>query len=547
MLGMSTHVTFDHVNVDKHEPEKASSHIDGPSTTDTLDYSPLRRLTGRSIAMGALVSMGGLIFGGSDPRSPPNNELGFSNTRSGLIVGLLSIGTLVGALIAAPVADKIGRRWSICLWTIIVSVGFVIQVAASTVWEQIMAGRLIAGFGVGALSLLVPMYQAETAPPWIRGALVCTYQLFITLGIFLAACFNYGTYTHQRNNSASWRIVIGLGWIWTIMLGLGILLFSETPRFDYRRGRIEEARRTLMRVYGAPANHYAVHVQMEEIGSKLRAESQLKQGPIQEIITMFKGPRMAYRIALGMLLQMFQQLTGANYFFYYGTTIFRSVSISSFVTQMILNGINFSVTFIGLYLVEHYGRRKSLITGSIWMFICFMIFASVGHFQLNRDDPASTPQAGIILIVFACLFILGYATTWGPMVWTLIAEIYPSRYRARAMALATASNWTWNFLIAFFTPFITSAIDFRYGYVFAACNVLGGLLVYFFVLEGQGRTLEEIDTMYVEHVAPTKSAKWVAPPPEEIARIRREAGTEVVVDDDAAPAGVPPAKEGQRV
>jgi MFS family permease len=82
------------------------------------------------------------------------------------------------------------------------------------------------------------------------------------------------------------------------------------------------------------------------------------------------------------------------------------------------------------------------------------------------------------------------------MVWTLIAEIYPSKYRAKAMALATASNWGWNFLIAFFTPFITSSIDFRYGYIFAACNFVGGLLVYLFVLESQGRTLEEIDTMY---------------------------------------------------
>ncbi|KAJ8122437.1 hypothetical protein ONZ43_g1369 [Nemania bipapillata] len=93
------------------------------------------------------------------------------------------------------------------------------------------------------------------------------------------------------------------------------------------------------------------------------------------------------------------------------------------------------------------------------------------------------------------------------------------------MALATASNWIWNFLIAFFTPFITNAIDFRYGYVFAATNVVGGLIVYFFCMEGQGRTLEEIDTMYVQHVNPRNSEKWVPPPPEEMARIRREAGT----------------------
>lgn len=212
----------------------------------------------------------------------------------------------------------------------------------------------------------------------------------------------------------------------------------------------------------------------------------------------------------------------------YLQTIFSSVQISSFITQMILNGINFGVTFIGLYLVEHYGRRKSLIAGSIWMFVCFVVFASVGHFSLDVNEPSNTPKQGIALIVMAALFILGYATTWGPMVWTLIAEIYPSKYRAKGMALATASNWTWNFLIAFFTPFITQNIDFALGYVFAGCNLVGGILVYLFVIEGQGRTLEEIDTMYLERVNPRKSAKWTPPPAEEMARIRKEAGTEDV-------------------
>jgi SP family sugar:H+ symporter-like MFS transporter len=101
-----------------------------------------------------------------------NGELYFSTVRSGLIVALLSIGTLIGALVAAPIADKIGRRPSISFWCLIVSVGFVIQIAAVSAWYQIMIGRFVAGLGVGALSLLVPMYQAETAPPWIRGAMV---------------------------------------------------------------------------------------------------------------------------------------------------------------------------------------------------------------------------------------------------------------------------------------------------------------------------------------------------------------------------------------
>lgn len=392
----------------------------------------------------------------------PDGTKYFSNVRAGLIVALLSIGTLFGALVAAPIADRIGRKPSISLASFVVGAGFVIQIASITAWYQLMIGRFISGLGVGALSLLVPMYQAETAPAWIRGAMVCAYQLFITMGIWLAACFNYGTVKHQSGNSGSWRIVIGLGWIWVIGLGVGILAFPETPRFDFRHGNEERAKQTICRVYGATENHWAVHTQITEIERKLRAEDQIKNGPVKEFITMFKAPRMAYRIALGMTLQMFQQLTGANYFFYYGTTIFKSVQINSFVTQIILNSINFGVTFIGLYMVEHFGRRKSLIAGSIWMFICFMIFASVGHFMLNLQDPTLTPTPGIVLIVFACLFILGFATTWGPMIWTIQAEIFPSRYRAKGMALSTASNWIWNFCIGFFTPFITGAIDFRY-------------------------------------------------------------------------------------
>lgn len=350
-------------------------------------------------------------FGQRDANGQPY----FSDVRSGLIVAMLSIGTLFGALIAAPVADGLGRKLSISIWSVVVSVGFIVQISANTAWYQVMIGRIIAGLGVGALSLLVPMYQAETAPPWIRGALVCTYQLFITLGIFLAACFNFGTYEHQRYNSASWRIVLGLGWVYTIVLGVGILFFPETPRYAYRRGRRDEAKETLCKVYGAPPHHYSIVIQMEEIEAKFIAENAVKGGPIQELVSMAKAPRVLYRVMIGMLLQMFQQLTGANYFFYYGTTIFAGVQINSFVTQMILNGVNFGTTFIGLYVVEHYGRRKSLIFGSVWMVVCFLIFASVGHFSLDRDNPENTPGASIALICFACFFILGYATTWGKL------------------------------------------------------------------------------------------------------------------------------------
>ncbi|KIX06485.1 uncharacterized protein Z518_04461 [Rhinocladiella mackenziei CBS 650.93] len=551
-LGLTNYVSYDRYN------PHSTGATDARKSLGNLDFSPLPRVTWASFWMGILISMGGLIFGYDTgqisgflampdflERFGQHHSDGtayFSNVRSGLIVAMLSIGTLIGALIAAPIADYIGRRLSVTFWCCVFCVGNIVMIASEHHWYQIMMGRWVAGLGVGALSLLVPMYQAETAPRHIRGALISTYQLFITLGIFLAACINYGTYEHQRHKSASWRIPMGIGFIWAFILGAGILFFPDTPRFLYRRGKKEEAKQIMYKVYGAPPNHYSVYVELEEIEAKLRAEA-VQEGLIREWIHMFSAPKMAYRILLGMLLQMFQQLTGANYFFYYGTVIFQATGINnSFVTQMILNGINFGTTFYGLYIVEHYGRRRSLMVGSFWMFLMFMIFASVGHFSLDRDNPPNTESSGTAMIVLASFFIFGFATTWGPMIWTICGELYPSRYRAKGMALSTASNWLWNFLLAFFTPFITGDIDFLYGYVFAGCNLVGFLLIYFFVIEGQGRTLEELDTMYILGIKPWESRKWVAPPPEEITKIRREAGTE----DNVAEAGEsqPPVANG---
>ncbi|EAU36801.1 hypothetical protein ATEG_03527 [Aspergillus terreus NIH2624] len=505
-------------------PGDHSSQTEIAPTGETVVDTPIPLLTWRSFVMGIFVSMGGFCFGYDTgqisgflemkdflQRYGELNSEGtyyFSNARSGLIVALLSIGTLIGALIAAPIADRVGRKWSITGWCLMLCVGITIQISAPTgKWYQVAMGRWVAGLGVGALSLLVPMYQAESGPRHIRGSLVSTYQLFITLGIFVANCINFGT--EARSDTGSWRIPMGITYLWAIILGAGMALFPESPRYDFRHGKVDKAISTISKMYGVPKNHRALILEFDEIQQKYQEEQERGQ---VTWVRLFRAPRMGYRVAVGVALQALQQLTGANYFFYYGTTIFKGAGIpNSYVTQMILGGVNFGCTFLGLYLIENYGRRRSLIAGALWMFICFMIFASVGHFLLDRENPERTKTPGVVMVVFACLFILGFASTWGPMVWTIIAELYPSEYRARAMSLATASNWLWNFLLAFFTPFITSAIDFRLGYVFAGCLFLAAGLVYVAVIEGRGRTLEEIDTMYVMKVPPWKSSKFVFP------------------------------------
>ena len=230
---------------------------------------------------------------------------------------------------------------------------------------------------------------------------------------------------------------------------------------------------------------------------------------------LFTGkPKMFYRVMVGIFTLSLQQLCGANYFFYYGTSLFTSLgSNDSFGTAMILSGVNCGCTLFGMYVVNRVGRRKLLFWGAALMLASFLIFASMGSFALYTDNnapngPADAP-IGRAMIFFACLYILGFATTWAPLAFVVVAEIFPQRIRSKGMALGTGSLWLWNFCISFFTPMITNNIGYKYGYVFSGCVLFSLFFVYFCIHETQGATLEEIDTMYGSGVKPWNSSKYI--------------------------------------
>ncbi|KAI0880167.1 general substrate transporter [Annulohypoxylon maeteangense] len=498
----------------------ASSAIKEEQSSPQVAPVKQQRVTFMAIFFGTVASIGGFMFGYvsgqisgffsmsdfaqrfGEETSPGQFE--FGAVRQGTIVGLLPVGCLLGALAAGQLADIIGRRLAISVSALWACVGIVIEISSQHVWAQFAVGRLVTGCSIGALSVVVPMYQSESSPALIRGILVSTYQLFITLGIWTSYMVDWGT--ADMTSSASWRIPNGLGFLWSLILALGILVLPESPRHAYRMGREEEARNTIARLAGVDPQHRSVHDQITEIRVKLDEEKNSGKASWFEIFT---GPRMLYRTLLGITLQAGQQMTGANFFFFFATTTFRSTGLSnSFVTQIVLGTVNVATTIAGLWVVQNVGRRKALIAGAAWMMVCFLIYAFVGHFALDSENPMNTPQAGSTLIVFSCLAIAAFAATWGPLVWAMVAELYPSRYRAPCMALATASNWFWNFMISFFTRFITDAIDYFYGLVFAGCCAALIVIVYFFVIETKDRSLEEVDTMYLLHVNPIQSSHW---------------------------------------
>lgn len=250
-------------------------------------------------------------------------QLYWDSTTQSLLVSTMSLGTLVGCLSGAYTADWWGRRRSLSFGVLIFIIGNIIQITAMNSWVHLMVGRIVAGLGVGNLSIGVPMFQSECCPREIRGAVVASYQLMVTVGILVANGINYGVRDNPgQTTDASWRIVIGLGIGFSLPLGIGILFSPESPRWLAGRGRWEDARMALARLRGLaedPTNEL-VNDDFKEMQESIAEQAKAGQSSWGEIFTGSSGlVRIAYRTFLGCALQFFQQWTGVNYFFYVST------------------------------------------------------------------------------------------------------------------------------------------------------------------------------------------------------------------------------------
>ncbi|KAK3952849.1 hypothetical protein QBC32DRAFT_132934 [Pseudoneurospora amorphoporcata] len=491
-----------------------------------------------AILLGAVTAIGGFLFGYdtgqisgmllfTDFRNRFGQVMGddgikdFKSIIQSLVVSLMSIGTLIGALTSSYTADWWGRRKSLTFGVAIFIIGNIIQITAMNSWVHIMMGRFVAGLGVGNLSVGVPMFQSECSPREIRGAVVASYQLLITMGILIANIVNYGVREIQEQD-ASWRIVIGLGIFFSIPLGLGVLLVPESPRWLAGKENWEGARMSMARLRGMKNNphHKLVEDDMTEMREVLEQERAAAVGTWKECFIPKKNgvPKQVYRTFLGIGIHFLQQWTGVNYFFYYGATIFASAGIDDPIqTQLILGAVNVACTVFGLWVVERFGRRWPLFIGAIWQAVWLAVFASMG----TALDPKDNKTSGIVMVVSAALFIASFACTWGPICWVVIGETFPLRTRAKQASLATAGNWLGNFMISFLTPLADDGIGYSYGYVFAGTNLLGALLVWFFLYESVSLSLENVDLMYSEPgIKPWNSRKWM--PPGYITRMQRD-------------------------
>jgi len=483
-----------------------------------------------AIAIGAFVAFGGVLFGYdtgtisgilamdywrdlfSTGYRDPKGHLDISPSQSSAVVSILSAGTFFGALCSPLLGDNIGRRWGLIASCWIFNFGVILQ-TASTSLPLFLAGRFFAGLGVGLISALIPLYQSETAPKWIRGAIVGAYQFAITIGLLLAAILDNST--HLRQDTGSYRIPIAVQFAWSLILIVGLLLLPETPRYLIKRDRMDKAAVSLGKLRRLPKDHPSVLEELEEIQANHLFEMTLGKA---SYIDCFRGS-MRKKQLTGMGIQALQQLTGINFIFYYGTQYFLNSGISNpFTITMITSSINVASTIPGLYAIDKWGRRPLLLWGAVGMCISQFIVAVVGTTTTGQDANGNVLVFNVaaqkVSIAFVCIYIFFFASTWGPLAWVVTSEIFPLKNRARGLSMTTATNWLLNWAIAYSTPYLVNYgngyanLQSKIFFIWFACCFVCIAFVYFYIYETKGLSLEEVDQLYLEVKSARKSHGW---------------------------------------
>ncbi|WWD19991.1 hypothetical protein CI109_104464 [Kwoniella shandongensis] len=489
-------------------------------------------ITARAYFLCVFASFGGIFFGydtgwmggvlampyfirlhtGLDPATTPANQFVISASTQSLMTSILSAGTFFGALMAGDIADYFGRRITIIVGCLVFSVGCVLQTASTSGLGLFVAGRLVAGFGVGFISAIIILYLSEIAPRKVRGAIVSGYQFCITIGILLANCVVYAS--KDRNDTGSYRIPIGVQFLWAIILATGLFLLPESPRWYVKHGKLDSAARALATVRGQPVDSTYVQEELAEIVANHEYETELMPatGYFGSWMACFSGSLRnpgsnLRRTILGTSMQMMQQWTGVNFIFYFGTVFFTSLGTISnpFFISLITTLVNVCSTPISFYTIEKFGRRKLLIYGALGMLVCEFICAIAGTISTK-------PSVVKLEIAMICIYIAFFASTWGPAAWVVVGEIFPIPIRARGVALSTASNWLWNCIITVITPYLVNPdkgnLQSKVFFIWGSTCILCVIYAYFMVWETKGLTLEQVDRMMEEVGSPRRSAGW---------------------------------------
>ena len=463
--------------------------------------------TGSVVALTLVATLGGLLFGydtaviSGAVRSidanfidPQNLEETARNSLSGFTIASALIGCVIGGAVAGWTGDRLGRRGGL----IIAAALFLVSAIGSAFPELGLGGigemgpkalvpfiiyRILCGIGVGMASMLSPLYIAEIAPPAHRGRLISFNQMAIVGGIFGVYFVNYAIALQGDQawlDQVGWRWMLGSEALPALLFLVLLMGVPDTPRWLVMKGRTAEALGVMKRLMPEPVADQTLR---EIEGSLVHHTDKLFS---------FGGKV----ILIGIMLSVFQQLVGINAVLYYAPQIFQNMGASNdsaFLQAVIVGGVNAAFTLVAIFTVDRWGRRPLAIWGGAIMAVAMFWLGAVFNMQMM----------GSMALVAMMLYVAGFAMSWGPVVWVLLAEIFPNQIKGQALAIAVAAQWIANWLVSSSFKVLdgNSLLNnlFHHGfsyYFYGVMSVAAAVFVYFLVPETKGRKLEEIQELW---------------------------------------------------
>ncbi|MBW1654101.1 sugar porter family MFS transporter [Flavobacterium quisquiliarum] len=451
------------------------------------------------IFLSIIGAIGGFLFGYdvaviSGTIEQVSKQFALDNVSTGWYVGCALIGSIIGVAFAGKIADVLGRKWTMLLAATLFTISAAGCMFVNS-FEALIWARILGGMGIGVASVVSPLYISEVSPARFRGTLVTLYQLAITVGIVASYFANAkvlswamsGQFEEQWAKlvfqTEYWRGMLGLCGIPSFLFFLIIFFIPESPRWQISKNNLVAAERTLTQLFGAQEAQEQIENTKKSISNKEKSDWRILFQP-------------GYRTALfiGMSLAILGQFMGVNVIFYYGPIIFKEAGMASQGSldfQIVIGVVNVLSTILGMYLVDKIGRKQLVYIGVTGMFA--MLIAIGAYFYLQFNNPN-------ILLYLIIGYIFFCAISICVVIWVLISEMYPVKVRGLAMSMAGFSLWIGSYLIGQLTPVLLESLSPAISFwIFAVMCIPYLLITRFYVPETTGKSLEEIEDIWIAH------------------------------------------------
>ncbi|XP_057950065.1 probable polyol transporter 4 [Malania oleifera] len=417
-------------------------------------------------------------------------DLKITEVQQEVLVGILSIISLLGSLAGGKTSDAIGRKWTMALAAIVFQTGAAVMALAPS-FGVLMVGRLLAGVGIGFGVMIAPVYIAEISPTVARGSLTSFPEIFINLGILLGYVSNYafsGLPVH-----ISWRIMLAVGILPSVFIGFALFIIPESPRWLVMQNRVDEARFVLLKTNENEREAEDRLAEIQQAAGIANSQKYEEKAVWHELLS--PSPSVRRMLIAGCGIQCIQQVTGIDATVYYSPTIFKEAGIKG-NTQLLATtvAVGFTKTIsilVAIFLIDKAGRKPLLYVSTIGMTTCLFSLGLTLSLLGNG-------QVGIILAILSvCGNVAFFSVGIGPICWVLTSEIFPLRLRAQASALGAVGNRLSSGLIAMSFLSVSRAITIGGTFfVFSAFSALSVAFVYTCVPETKGKSLEQIEKLF---------------------------------------------------